>query len=162
MTQIILPDSPSSVLQLLNADKKALEKFANSIIQDVKEGRENPLEIHLLIKKYEFVLDLIKHVIKENVNTEVAKYGEKSFEYGSAHIHYTPTATSYDFTVCKDNYWNEKTNQIAFCKMEIKIREDFLKTLKEPITVVDPETGETNTIYPPHKGQVHGLKVTLK
>jgi len=57
MTQIILPDTPSSVLQLLNADKAALEKFANTIIQDVKQGRENPLEIQLLIKKYEFVLN---------------------------------------------------------------------------------------------------------
>jgi len=79
MTQVILPDTPSGVLQLMNADKQSLNKFASSIIQDVKEGRENPLEIHLLIKKYEYVLNEIKENIRVNLNTEVSKYGEKPF-----------------------------------------------------------------------------------
>jgi len=98
MTQIILPDSPSAVLQLLNADKQALENFSNAIIRDVKEGRSNPLEIQVLIKKYEFVLNEIKENIKGNVNTETLKHGEKPFTYGGAECHYTPTRTEYDFT----------------------------------------------------------------
>jgi len=162
MTQIILPDTPSSVLQLMNADKSALEKFANTIIQDVKQGRENPLEIQLLIKKYEFVLNEIKENIKVNVNTEVAKYGEKEFEYGGAKCHYTPTATSYDFGVCNDWIWNECENTIKKTTEIKKDREAFLKTLKEPLNIVDPDTGETYTINPPNKKSTYGLKVTLK
>lgn len=162
MTQLILPDTPSSVLQLLNADKKALEKFANTIIQDVKEGRENPLEIQLLIKKYEFVLNEIKENIKVNVNTEVAKYGDKPFEYGSAQMHYTPTATSYDFESCNDYEWNVINADIKYLHDQKKKREEFLKSLQSPISILNEQTGEIETVSPPQKKQSMGLKVTLK
>jgi hypothetical protein len=162
MTNIILPDSPSSVLQLLNADKAALERFANTIIQDVKEGRENPLEIQLLIKKYEFVLNEIKENIKVNVNTEVAKYGERPFEYGSAQMHYTPTRTEYDFEVCNDPDWEQYNADVISATGSKKGREEFLKALKEPITMIHHVTGEVVTVTPPQKKQSMGLKVTLK
>ncbi len=157
----IIPDTPSSVLQLLNADKSALEKFANTIIQDVKEGRENPLEIQLLIKKYEYVLNEIKDNIKVNVTTETAKYGDKQFEYGGAKCHYTPTSTSYDFEVCGDRIWYSIETEEQNLKAKRKEREEFLKSLKETITIVDDD-GQLNTINPPLKKQVMGLKVTLK
>ena len=156
-----MPDTPSAVLQLLNADKPSLERFANSIIQDVKEGRSNPLEIQILIKKYEFVLNEIKENIKVNVNTETAKYGEKPFGYGGAECHYTPTRTEYDFTVCGDHLWvfhDQKVNEHSESKKE---RESFLKTIKEPMNVID-EDGEVITITPPQKKQSYGLKVTIK
>lgn len=162
MTQIILPDSPSAVLQLLNADKQALEKFANAIIQDVKQGRSNPLEIQILIKKYEFVLNEIKENIKVNVNTETAKYGEKPFEYGGAECHYTPTKTDYDFSVCNDVVWNDLNEKIIKLTEERKKREAWLKTFQEGYTQFNQETGEMYNIVPPVKKQVHGLKVSLK
>lgn len=162
MTQIILPDSPSAVLQLLNADKAALEKFANAIIQDVKQGRSNPLEIQILIKKYEFVLNEIKENIKVNVNTETAKYGEKPFEYGGAECHYTPTKTDYDFSVCNDVVWNDLNEKIIKLTEERKKREAWLKTFQEGYTQFNQETGEMYNIVPPVKKQVHGLKVSLK
>ncbi len=158
----IIPDTPSSVLQLLNADKSALEKFANTIIQDVKEGRENPLEIQLLIKKYEFVLNEIKENIKVNVNTETAKYGDKEFEYGGAKCHYIPVKTEYDFRVCNDDVWNSYEKQIKNLNDVKKERETFLKSLTETITVIDDQTGEMKVISPPQKKQYYGLKVTLK
>jgi uncharacterized protein YlbG (UPF0298 family) len=158
----VLPDTPSSVLQLMNADKKALEMFANSIIRDVKEGRENPLEIQLLIKKYEFVLNEIKENIKVNVNTEVAKYGEKEFEYGGAKCHYTPVKTEYDFSVCNDPNLDAIDSEIERLKELKKVRENYLKSLPQTITVVNDDTGEMETISPPLKKQTHGLKVTLK
>jgi len=162
MTNIILPDSPSSVLQLMNADKKALDQFAGAIINDVKDGRENPLEIALLVKKYEYVLKSITEAIKVNVNTEAAKYGDKPFEYGSAQMHYTPTSTSYDFTVCNDQQLNELESKTADLKTAIDSRKEFLKTLKEPISFINNETGEVESVSPPNKKQGMGLKVTLK
>jgi hypothetical protein len=158
----IIPDTPSSVLQLLNADKSALEKFANTIIQDVKEGRENPLEIQLLIKKYEYVLNEIKENIKVNVTTETAKYGDKEFEYSGAKCHYTPTATSYDFSVCNDSQWNALQIESIMNRKKMVEREAFLKSLTDTITIINDETGEMETISPPQKKQTYGLKVTLK
>lgn len=161
MTQVILPDTPSAVLQLLNADKQALENFANAIIADVKEGRSNPLEIQILIKKYEYVLNEIKENIKVNVNTETIKHGEKPFNFGGAECHYTPTRTEYDFTVCNDNEWELYDWQIKISTDKRKEREAFLKTLKEPMTVVNND-GEVITISPAQKKQSMGLKVTIK
>jgi hypothetical protein len=162
MTQIILPDTPSSVLQLLNADKAALEKFANTIIQDVKEGRENPLEIQLLIKKYEYVLNEIKENIKVNVNNETAKYGDKEFEYGGAKCHYTPVKTEYNFEVCGDYELSRINSEIKALTEQKKKREEFLKSLINPLTLLNEVTGEIETIYPPQKKQSYGLKITLK
>jgi len=162
MTQIILPDTPSAVLQLLNADKQALENFANAIIQDVKQGRSNPLEIQILIKKYEFVLNEIKENIKVNVNTETAKYGEKPFNYGGAECHYTPTRTEYDFSVCGDPEWELYDSQSKNYIDRRKKREDFLKQVKEPISILNESTGEIETISPPQKKQSMGLKVSIK
>ncbi len=158
----IIPDTPSSVLQLLNADKSALEKFANSIIQDVKEGRENPLQIKILIKKYEYVLNEIKENIKVNVNTETAKYGDKEFEYGGAKCHYTPVNTEYDFSVCGDSLRQKLFIDSVEANYKLKERETFLKSLTDTITIINEETGEMETISPPQKKQSYGLKVTLK
>jgi hypothetical protein len=161
MTHLILPDSPSSVLQLLNADKKALDQFANTIINDVQEGRENPLEIALLVKKYEYVLKTITEAIKPNVNTEVAKYGDKEFEYGSAKMHYTPTSTSYDYNLCNDPVLNDLLEKQTNINELVKSRQERLKAQKETETVISLD-GEIHTINPPNKKQMYGLKITLK
>jgi len=157
-----LPDTPSAVLQLLNAEKKSLEQFANSIIQDVKEGRSNPLEIQILIKKYEYVLNEIKENIKVNVNIETVKYGEKPFEYGGATCHYTPTRTEYNFESCGDSTWLTLDREIKELSEKRKQRENYLKSLTETMTVVNSESGEIETVYPAQKSQTYGLKVTLK
>lgn len=161
MTQIILPDTPSSVLQLLNADKESLNKFASSIIEDVKEGRENALQIELLVRKYEYVLEQIKKEIKENVKTEAEKYGDKPFEYAGATVHLTATRTEYDFDVCGDMIWQTCKHEAEIWNRDKKEREEFLKTVKEPMKIVTDD-GEVFTIMPPNKKQSLGVKITLK
>ena len=158
----ILPDSPSSVLQLLNADKKALNQFAQRIITDVQGGYENPLEIHVLLKKYDYVLEEIKKGIKENLITEVAKYGDKPFEYAGAEVHHTPTATSYDFDHCGDTEWETLDSEVKALTDKRKKREEFLKAISQPVTIVNELTGEMETISAPIKKQAMGVKVTLK
>lgn len=158
----ILPDSPSSVLQLLNADKKALNSFAQRIITDVQGGHENPLEIHILLKKYEYVLEEIKKGIKENLINEVSKYGDKPFEYAGAEVHHTPTATSYDFSNCGDGQYDWLDNQVKGLIEQRKERETFLKSITQPITVVNETTGEMETLSAPNKKVSMGVKVTLK
>ena len=158
----LIPDTPSAVLQLLNADKESLDQFAISIIQDVKEGRSNPLEIQILIRKYEYVLNEIKENIKVNVNTETLKYGEKPFNYGGAECHYTPTRTEYNFQGCGDSGWLVLDEQIKELTAQRKQRETYLKSLTGTITVVNPDSGELETLSPAQKSQTYGLKVTLK
>lgn len=162
MTQIILPDTPSSVMALFDASKHALNQFADSVIQSVKDGNENPLKVHALIKKQEFALEQIKKGIKEEVKTEAAKYGEKPFMFAGAECHLTSVKTEYDYTVCNDRYLLDLYKQLDTLKTQIKQREEMLKTLGNPIQLLDGETGEVNTVYPAMKKTETGVKVSLK
>jgi len=162
MTQIILPDSPSSVMQLFDADKQALIAFAASIINSVNDGHENALKVQVLLKKQEFVLEKIKEGIKEPLKTEAVKYGEKEFDYAGTKCHYTPTATSYDFSGCGDHQLNELEAQMESLKKEIEDRKTFLKSLNGHTTFLDKTTGEVESVNPPIKKQSYGVKVTLK
>jgi len=162
MTQIILPDSPSSVMQLFDADKQALIAFAASIINSVNDGNENPLKVQVLLKKQEFVLEKIKEGIKESVKTEAAKYGEKEFDYAGTKCHYTPTATSYDFNVCNDSTLEELEEKLKGYTELVEARKKFLKGLSSPMPFVNEGSGEVEVLSPPIKKQSYGVKVTLK
>ncbi len=67
-----------------------------------------------------------------------------------------------DFTVCNDSDWNYTNDRIKLLTDKRKQREEFLKSLTDTITIVNDQTGEMETIGPPLKKQVMGLKVTLK
>jgi len=162
MTQIILPDSPSSVMQLFDADKQALIAFAASIINSVNDGHENALKVQVLLKKQEFVLEKIKEGIKEPLKTEAAKYGEKEFDYAGTKCHYTPTATSYDFEACGDQELVRLQLEFEKAKANLDRRKEWLKAMGGPEHLLDEGTGETYTIYPPIKKSSMGVKVTLK
>lgn len=162
MTQIILPDTPSSVMALFDANKQALNQFAETVIQSVKDGNENPLKIHALIKKQEFALEQIKKGIKEEVKTEASKYGEKPFMFAGAECHLTSVKTEYDYSVCNDKELNNLNKQIETLKKQLKQREEMLKSLGNPIQLLDGETGEVYTVYPPMKKTETGAKVSLK
>jgi len=162
MTQIIIPDSPSSVMQLFDADKQSLIGFAATVINSVNDGNEDALKIQVLIKKQEFVLDKIKEGIKESLKTEAAKYGDKEFDFAGAKCHLTPTFTSYDFEACGDNELVRLQLEFESAKAKLDQRKEWLKTMGGPENILNAETGETFTIYPPVKRSSMGVKVTLK
>jgi len=162
MTNIILPDSPASVMQLFDADKQALLSFAANIVNSVIDGNENALKVQVLVKKQEFVLEKIKEGIKESLKTEAAKYGEKEFDYAGTKCHYTPTATSYDFEQCNDPEYVKLMLDFEYAKSKLEQRKEWLKAMGGPEHLLDQETGETFTVYPPIKKQAMGVKVSLK
>jgi hypothetical protein len=162
MTHLILPDSPSSVMQLFDADKSALQNFAATVINSVNDGNEDALKVQILVKKQEFVLEKIKEGIKESVKTEAAKYGEKEFDYANAKCHYTPTATSYDYEACGDHELVRLQLEFENIKSKLDQRKEWLKTMGGPENILNTETGETFTIYPPIKRSSMGVKVSLK
>jgi hypothetical protein len=162
MTQIILPDSPSSVMQLFDADKKSLIGFATTVINAVQDGNEDALKVHAVAKKNIFAMEKIIEGIKENVKTEAAKYGDKPFMYANAECHYTPTSTTYDFEACGDQELVRLQLEFEAVKAKLDQRKEWLKTMGNPENILNAETGETFTIYPPVKRSSMGIKVTLK
>lgn len=162
MTQIILPDTPSSVLALFDANKESLNQFAEVVINSVKDGNESALKVHALIKKQEYALEQIKKGIKDEVKTEAEKYGEKPFMFAGSEVHLTSVKTEYDFSVCGDYELSKVNEQIKVLTEKKKVRENYLKSLVEAITILNEETGELETISPPNKKVETGVKVSLK
>ena len=71
-------------------------------------------------------------------------------------------STKYDYFNCQDVAWNDLTKQITELTEKRKEREAMLKTIKEPITLVDEPTGETWTLNPAIKTSTSGIKITIK
>lgn len=137
-----------SAINLLPSTNQQAQSFSNMIIEQVKSGTVNPLELKAQLKFIEKTLELIDKGVKESWMKEAAKYG-KSFEFKGWKIEEMEAGTRYDFS-------SDPVHE-ALVK-ELKEREAFLKVLKEPITVVDESTGEVVKVSPPTKKSTTTLK----
>jgi hypothetical protein len=162
MVYHVMPDTAMSVLEMFQPTKEGIALFAARVINDVEDGKVDPLHVQLLCKTLEEISDKIKAGIKENLKTEAAKYGEKPFMFQGAEFHLTHTKTEYDFSVCGDPQWEAFDQQEQSCAHQRKERETFLKALKEPMDMLDSLSGEIVTLRPPVKKQYDGVKVSIK
>ena len=97
-----------------------------------------------------------------NQMTAAEKYPENSFEFSGATIQKAELGTRYDFSVCNDHVHKCLTEISKQNSEQLKDREDFLKSLKGQMTILDEGTGEVIKIMPPLKKSTTGLKVTIK
>lgn len=157
-----LPSSPNGVLKLFPSTSDEVNRFANRLIQSVKHEGENPLEILVQIRAMEKAFKIVTEKIQENLLNEAGKYPEQKFEFKGNFIEKSEVGTSYDYSVTGDHDWEKFSVAEKTAAASRKDRETFLRTIKEPLNMYDPETGETWTINPPIKRSTSGLKVFLK
>jgi len=150
-----------STLSSFNTSKDGIKRYVTQVVNEIKEGVMNPLLAHLYIKSMEKSLEEISKQIKEDVMNEAYKY-EKSFDFHGARIEQTELGTKYNYENCGDVVWNGLNKQITELSEKRKEREAMLKTVKDSMTMVNEENGETWTIYPPIKTSTTGIKVTIK
>lgn len=130
------------------------------VIADLQEGKVNPLDFHLNIKKME---DVIKKIQADPeymamVLAEAGKYG-KSFERGLAKVEVKEAGSKYDYSKTGDTVYQELEAEETALKAKMKARQQFLQTIPESGTA-DPETG--NMIYRASKSSTTTVAVTLK
>lgn len=154
--------SPMGVLEQFSTSKEGITLFASKVINEVEEGKADPLKVKLFCKTLTEIADKIDKATKSQQNTEAAKYGSKPFAFAGAELHLTSVHTSYDFTACGDPEWEQMNQQIESLKASIKQREEWLKTMGGPETIISTLTGEVVTIYPPIKKSTEGVKVSIK
>lgn len=140
--------------------KGQIKSFANLVIKSVKDGNINPLDLTIKLKALEDTTDIIRKAIKSDATIEADKYG-KSFTYHNAKIDVVMAGVKYDYSNCEDPEWNELNLEIIALSEKRKERETFLKSLNNYLTIVDEDTGETSTIYPPKKTGTETIKITL-
>src|SRR3990167_489829 len=121
--------------------KDGITKFVNQCVSEIEAGLIDPLHMSIYLKTMEKIIKGIQAKIKASALTEADKYG-KSFDFRGAKIDVSELGTKYDYTNCKDIVWNDLTKKITELTERRKEREAMLKTVKEPMTLVDPDSGE--------------------
>lgn len=115
-------------LTKLNLTAETLPIIAGELVQKVKAGEINPLDVSIQFKIWNDLQELVKKQIADEILAEAAKWEKQPFKYG-----YYPKVshtTSYTY----------QDGKLAELKEAAKKREAMLKALTEPM--IDQETGE--------------------
>ena len=147
---------------LFKASRTGIDLASDQIINLVRNGERNPLEVGAWVKAVEEVLERVKKEIKESQLTEAGKYPEKTFTAYGTSFTKAEHGTKYNYAGCGDTEWERRHSDLETAKTRLSEREAFLKALKEPVVMADTETGEMVTITPPLKTSVSGLNVSIK
>jgi hypothetical protein len=150
------------VIRQVVVSKKDIETFSCQLIEAVKEGHVNPLELKASFKAIEQIIEVVNEKTKAYQLTEAAKYSEKKFTAFGVEIEKAEVGTKYDYSVCGDPIYNHRLKIFEEAKIQLDERATFLKALKEPLTLVDDESGEVATVKPPLKKSQEGLKFYIK
>jgi hypothetical protein len=149
-------------LSLFETTKGERYAFAQSVVNNAKEGLINPLKLHLQVKCLE---DLIKQITsnpdyKELTLDEAYKYG-KAFEQFNAKFEIKEMGVKYDFTTCGDPIMNGLLEQQETLEQQIKERQKFLKGIPSEglQTLIEDEVV---TLYAPVKTSTTTISVNLK
>ena len=129
--------------------------LAKQISDNVLNGEMSPLEMAVKLSFMEKTIIEAKDNIKESLMQEVNKYakGEGITSLG-AKVESVEAGVSYSYENCGHFEYD------LICRKKKEI-ETFLKSLKEPMTIVDENTGEITKIYPPVRRSTTTTKITL-
>lgn len=150
-----------STLSQLPETKKQIEVFANQLEQGLVKGQIVASDLLRFQKAMEKVFEKIKPTLIENALNEISQYEKNSVIKGSE-FSIVEAGVKYDYSDCNDLEYNTLSIQLEALKSTLKDRETFLKSIKEPLQLIDETSGECYTIYPPKKTSTTTLKVTFK
>ena len=126
--------------------------IAQSFIDKVNNGEETAIS---MAAKAKFITDTFKEVseaIKPTVIEEVGKYGKDgATALGGYSVTVKEMGVKYDYSNCGHPQYNRLVSEIIELEKTKKQFEEFLKAVKGHVEVVDEETGEMVTVYPPIK-----------
>jgi hypothetical protein len=157
-----LPSSAMGVMRLMPSKASEIAQFSNQIINSVKNGDANPLEVLVMLRSLEAVSELVREQIGEHTLTEAEKHAEKKFEAFGAFVEKAEVGVSYNFLPCKDPTYERLEVDFNTAKQRLDERKEFLKTLRSPTPIGDTVTGELVTVNPPIRKAKAGIKVFLK
>lgn len=150
-----------SALRIMPAKADECKRFSANLIEGVNNGQYNPLEILVILRALESVSEAVREAIKPNIMTEVGKYSERTFEAFGAKLEKSEVGVVYDYPATGDREWAKFHASAESAISRRKEREAFLRALKEPMTLLDEETGEVYQVRPPTRKSNSGIKVFL-
>lgn len=156
------PTSALSALRSLATTQVQVDVMSDQIIESVKSGEANPLEILIMLRAFEKVSKRVLSEISDNILSESDKYPEKTWDYYGNKLTKSEVGVQYDYSVCGDPVHDQRESILNAAKTLLDERKEFLKALKEPVTIVDEGSGEAITIRPPAKKSTSTVTVSIK
>jgi len=158
-----------SVLSIFDTSKAQRVSFATDVINRIKEGLISPLKAHIQIKAME---DMLSNLTDRKTATgaeymqlvleEAYKVGNK-FELYNTAFQIKETGVKYDYSKCGHPEWNQLKSEMIKLEERLKTCELFLKTIPAAgMEIMDRETGELVTVYPPSKTSTTSVAVSMK
>jgi hypothetical protein len=150
-------DTAISTILMLPDTVEQAEKFKLMLINDITEsGYHNVLKMIKILRLNAGILDEVvkSDLVMSAARRELGKYDkEKAEEYGCKFS--IVGRKTYKFETCNDSKYNELKESEVLISEKRKQRENFLKSLTEP--VADPDTGEIINV--PYFENSESLKV---
>lgn len=137
-------------VESISLSKKDISNSAKNTYQSFISGNINAEQLAKKIKAFEEFLKELKSLSKEEIVSEIQKYGKE----GVGGVKVKETGIKYDYEACNDIVYNR-------LKEQLKNREAMLKTIKEPKSEIDESTGEVYIISPPIKTSTTSYEVRL-
>ena len=152
------------LIKFNHTTKEQRSQLVREIMDEVLNGRINPLELHLRLKSAEEVIKQLTGLepYKAILLDEAEKHG-KSFDYQTAKIDIREVGVKYDYSQCGNDTLAQLYIDAANILLKIKNLESYHKSLPpEGIQAVNTTTGELESHYPPAKSSTTSVAVTLK
>jgi hypothetical protein len=143
----------------ITPSKASLAGITSNLTLKVMDGEEDPIK---KTANLDFIIKACanaKEILKPYVITELEKDKLRT-EYHGYKIEVCETGVAYDYANCNDSELDELMEAYEKAKLALKERQDFLKTIKSSLDVV--QDGEAKTIYPPVRKSTTSPKFTLK
>lgn len=137
-------------------------RFSKGLIDSVRNGETNPLKLLVMLRSLEAVSELVREELGEFIEREADKYSEKKFNAYGALCEKSEVGVKYLYETSKDPEWERLKTDFDSLKARLSERETFLKSLKEPLTVLDKDSGEISEIRPPFRKGKPGIKIFLR
>jgi hypothetical protein len=148
--------SAISYLNLIAGDKSTLQSFIEALHKEVG-ATADPLKLHAqlthLIKGLESVKKLNEMEVKALPDFE-KDYTAWGFKFNQVE-----RGVSYDYSTCNHPEWVRLKNKEIDLVEKRKAIEETLKTIREPMTIIEEDTGECYELMPPIRKSTTTIEV---
>jgi hypothetical protein len=142
--------------------KKEIMVLAADIATKLDKGELDPFIFRRNLNTIKKLEEMVADRLTATLRSQADKYPEKTFLLHGAKFTKTETGVQYDYTQCNDPVWNKLKANFDVAKEELDKRQKFLQAINGHETVVDEDTAEVVTIYPPAKKSTSAVTCSIE
>lgn len=133
---------------IINLDRSGMSALISDKIEQLSEGWIDEEQLFVYAKKLETFSELLVNAVKDKVDP--TKFPKDHIVRG-VKLESRMVGVKTDYSGCNYDPYEMASAALSSAKSQLKVHEDFLKSLTKPMTLVDEDSGEVVTVNPPVK-----------